>query len=156
MTEIAMLKEIPLLKGLSEAELNKLADHIEEKHYNEGDTICRRGVKGTNLYLIKDGQACVTLPLYRYDREFQTVSILTKGMFFGELSFFDGENCSAEVAAKGDTTLLVLNRGDYDKTIEDDPESGYEIQHKIILSLIGIIRKMNVRYSRNVFLDQEG
>jgi CRP-like cAMP-binding protein len=154
MTKVDILQEFPLLSGLSEAELNKIADQVVEKHYNEGDNICHRGDKGTNLYLIKDGQVCVTLPLYRYDQELQTVSMLTKGMFFGELSFFDGKEYAAEVSAKGETTTLVLNREDYDNIIEDDPESGYEIQQKIILSLIGIIRKMNIRYSRNVFLDR--
>jgi CRP-like cAMP-binding protein len=153
MAKIALLKEFPLFKGLNETELNKITDYLVEKHYGDGDVICHRGVKGTSLYLIKEGQVCVTLPLYRYDRECQTVSILSKGMFFGELSFFDGREYSADVTARGDTNLLVFHRRDYDKIIEDDPQSGYEIQHKIILSLIGIIRKMNARYSRNVFLN---
>jgi glutaminase len=152
MPNIAMLKEIPLLKGLNEEELKKIVSRVVERHYSDGDAICHRGDKGTNLYLIKDGQVRVTLPLYRYEKEFQTVSILTKGMFFGELSFFDGKEYSADVTADGETTLLVLHREDYDQIIEDDPESGYEIQNKIILSLTGIIRQMNTRYSRNVFM----
>ncbi len=153
MAKIAMLREFPLLKGLSEIELNKIADRLAVKAYHDGDVICRRGDKGRNLYLIKAGRVCVTLPLHRYDKEVQTVSILSEGMFFGELSFFDGKEYSADVTAKGATNLLVLNRADFDQIIEADPESGYEIQRHIILSLISIIRKMNVRYSRNVFFD---
>jgi CRP-like cAMP-binding protein len=154
MAETAILREFPLFKGLNEAKLSIIADRIIEKSYNDGKMICSRGDKGQNLFLIKAGSVYVTLPLYRYDKKVQTVSLLTEGMFFGELSFFDGKKYSADVTAKGTTDLLVLNRADFDQIIEADPESGYEIQQHIILSLIGIIRKMNTRYSRNVFFDR--
>lgn len=151
MEQVAILKKFPLFKNLTSQELEKIANGIEVKEVADGATICQRGTPGGSLYLIKKGKVEVILPLYRYEEKQHVVSILSDGMFFGELSFFDGKKCSSDVRAKGNVTLLELKRSIYDEIIESDPDRGYDIQNKIILTLIHTIKKMNEKYSYNAF-----
>ena len=73
-------------------------------------------------------------------------------MWFGELSFFDGQERSADVIAKEDVQLFVLKKQDYDKIIKENLGEGCKIQRKLISSLATIIRKMDETYSDSIFL----
>ena len=152
MEQLALLKQFSLFNKLSDQELEKIASRLTEKAYADKEMVCRRGEPGGVLYLIRQGVVSVILPLYRYDKKCQVVSKLGEGMFFGELSFLDGKEYSADIYAEGEVKLLELKRSDYEEVIVANPEKGYDIQNKIILNLIRIIREMNRRYSLNVFL----
>ncbi len=152
MERLDILKKLPLFDDLSEQELKNIASRMTEKTCADGEVICRRGDPGGNLYLIKQGTAEVTLPLYRYEKKQPVISNLSEGMFFGEISFFDGKKSSADVCARGEMKLLELKKTDYDDIIAADPERGYNIQNKIILNLIRTIRKMNEKYSSSAFI----
>ena len=154
MEKLALLKEFKLFDKLSEQELEKIASGLKEKIYADGDVICQRGAPGGSLYLIKRGTAIVVLSLtrYAYEKKYDVVANLREGMFFGELSFFDGKEYSADVYAKGKVNLLELKKADFDNIIAANPESGYDIQNKIILNLVSNIREMNKRYSLNALM----
>ncbi len=152
MDQIALLKEFTLFNRLSDQELEKFVSRLTEKTYADGTPICKRGEPGGCLYLIKQGSVEVVLPLYRYESKSKIVSNISSGMFFGELSFWDGKECSADVYAKGEVQLLELKKTDYDDIINTDHEYGYNIQSKILLVLASRIRKMNENYSLNVYM----
>lgn len=154
MEHLKLLKEFVLFNKLGAQELEKIASKITEKTYADGEFICRQGEKGGSLYLIKQGAVMISLPLdkYRDHNKYEVVASLGKGMFFGELSFFDGNQYSSDVYAKGEVVLLELNRADFDNIITADPEKGYDIQNKIILNLVHTIREMNKKYSLNALL----
>ena len=152
MDQLKLLKKFTLFKKLDDHELEKFALAITEKTFADGEIICRQGEPGSCLYLIKQGSVEITLPLYRYAKKSHIVSDLDKGMFFGEFSFWDDMKCSADVYAKGEVTLLILKKTDYDDIISADPECGYKIQEKIILALARITRRMDEMYSHNVYM----
>jgi CRP-like cAMP-binding protein len=152
MVDIQLVGKFPLFKELDEAELRKLADSFTERHYPAEAIICPQGSSGKELFLIKKGSVVIELPLHRYDSGYQAVSTLTEGMHFGELSFFDGKERSADVIAKEDVQLLVLKKEDYDKVIKDNLKEGCRIQKKVISGLVRTIREMNDTYSGSIFL----
>ncbi|MBI5788018.1 MAG: cyclic nucleotide-binding domain-containing protein [Candidatus Schekmanbacteria bacterium] len=152
MEQTAILRKFPLFDKLNNKELEQIAGRLTEQNFKDGEKICLRGKPGGNLYLIGQGTAAITLPLYHYDQKQEVVSYFGSGMFFGELSFFDGKPCSADVNAKGEVKLFVLSKDSYDTLILEDPETGYDIQNKIILNLIRTIKKMNDKYSYNAFI----
>ena len=120
MVDLELIRKFPLFKELDDSELEKFAGCFAEKRYSEGVVICPHGTKGEELYLIKQGSVSIELPLHRYDSSYQSVSVLTEGMWFGELSFFDGQERSADVVAKGDVQLFVLKKRNYDKIIKQN------------------------------------
>ncbi len=152
MVDMELVRRFPLFKELDEGELGKFVNCFYEGHFPAGTIICQQGGRGEMLYLIKKGSVSIELPLHRYDSGYQAVSVLTEGMCFGELSFFDGQERSADVVARENVQLLMLKRGDYDKITRDNLGEGCRIQQKVISGLVRIIREMNETYSGSIFL----
>ncbi len=152
MVDTGLLRNFSLFKDLDEEQLQKFVPYIKEKHFPPESLVCSQGDKGDEIFFVKEGKAAVVLPLHRFDSKYKTVSEIAKGNFFGELSFFDGEERSAYVQANGDLELLTLSRRDFDKVIKDNIKEGCRIQSKIISGLVGIIREMNETYSSAGFL----
>lgn len=46
---------MPLLKELGEESLLKIADVIDEQHYDEGEYVIRQGARGETFFIIKKG-----------------------------------------------------------------------------------------------------
>uniref|UniRef100_A0A8C6L8K5 cGMP-dependent protein kinase n=1 Tax=Nothobranchius furzeri TaxID=105023 RepID=A0A8C6L8K5_NOTFU len=54
------LKSVPTFQGLSEETLSKLADVMEETHYEDGEYIVRQGARGDTFFIISKGKVNVT------------------------------------------------------------------------------------------------
>ncbi len=152
MEAFELLKKSPLFRELNEQELRRIASVIKTQHFSKGDVVFDQGEKGGKLYLIKNGCVEVTLPVCRFDSRDEKLATIKEGEYFGELSFFDGGEHSARVTALEDLDLFVLSREGYNAIISSDLEQGTEIQRKIILTVINILREMNKRYSHRPFI----
>lgn len=141
------LKLFPLFGELSSDELERLGSKIKERKYSADEVIFRQGETGGELYMIKEGAVRISLFIDGFMNFNEKMSVLRPGGFFGELSFFDGKAHSATAAAMEDTTLLILNQRDFDELIRSNPVQGIEIQRKIILTLVNIVRKVNDLYA---------
>ncbi|OCT71472.1 hypothetical protein XELAEV_180344406mg, partial [Xenopus laevis] len=74
---------VPTFQGLSEEILSKLADVLEETHYDSGDYIIRQGARGDTFFIISKGKVNVT----REDSSAEDsifIRTLGKGDWFGE------------------------------------------------------------------------
>jgi len=138
---------------MSDEELMVIAKIANKKKYRIGDAICNYGESGGTLYLIDKGSVQISIPIMRFDSKEESVSILREGDCFGELSFFDGKSHSAGATATEDTVLLEINHEDYDRIIKENLVVGFEMQKKIILKVINIVREMNTRYSYRPFIE---
>lgn len=152
MVDVNTLRKFSLFNELDDSQLQKFANVIKEIHYPAGSIVCTKGEKGDELFLVKRGQVSVVLPLHRYDSKYKTVSKIGEGNLFGELSFFEGKERTADIQTNEPLELLILSRSDYDKIIKDNIEEGCKIQNNIIAGLVGIIRNMNETYSSAGFL----
>jgi cGMP-dependent protein kinase len=60
-----MLLQVPLLKGLSDNDLLRVAGRMPERMYADGDALIRYGERGDEMYLIRYGKVrpvpCVVL-----------------------------------------------------------------------------------------------
>jgi CRP-like cAMP-binding protein len=153
MTVVNLLKKYPLFQELNQQELERIASVIKTEKYLKGDVVFDQGQKGGKLYLVKNGCVEVTLPICRFDSRDEKVATIKEGEYFGELSFFDSGEHSARVTALEDLELLVLSREDYNSIILADLDQGVEIQRKIILTVVNILREMNKRYSHRPFIE---
>ncbi|KAM5141095.1 cGMP-dependent protein kinase 1 isoform 2-T2 [Mantella aurantiaca] len=77
------LKSVPTFQSLPEEILSKLADVLEETHYECGDYIIRQGARGDTFFIISKGKVNVT----REDSPSEDpifIRTLGKGDWFGE------------------------------------------------------------------------
>ena len=122
------LKSVPLLKELGEDALLKIADVIDEQHYDEGEYVIRQGARGETFFIIKKGTIVVTKRQNVHD-EPTMIREMTTGEYFGEKALkgddFRTANC---IAGKGGTHCLVLDREAYCQFINGLQFKDYEDQ----------------------------
>ncbi|MEY2735677.1 MAG: hypothetical protein RLZ58_1086 [Pseudomonadota bacterium] len=75
-----------------------------------------------------------------------TLTYIEPGLWFGDISIFDGERRTHDTYAHGDTTLLCVSRGDLRKILEQHVEL-YEAMLKLhsrrIRILFGLVEDLN-------------
>ncbi|CAB4036439.1 cGMP-dependent kinase 1-like isoform X1, partial [Paramuricea clavata] len=119
---------VPLLKELGQDALLKIADVIDEQHYDEGEYVIRQGARGETFFIIKKGTIVVTKRQNVHD-EPTMIREMTTGEYFGEKALkgddFRTANC---IAGKGGTHCLVLDREAYCQFINGLQVKDYEDQ----------------------------
>lgn len=108
------LSEVPIFRQLSQAQLRRLARHVDEVNVEEGKVLAREGSRERELLIVVDGQATVR-------RNKRKVAQLSVGDVIGEMSLVDGEPRSATVTADSDMTLLVVSSREFKPLLEDVP-----------------------------------
>src|ERR1043166_4978933 len=115
-----VLKSVPLLRRVPEADLRALAPLVRERSHPRGSVILSEGDPGEALFLIRSGQVKVTV--VAEDGREVILSVLGPGNFFGEMALVDDEPRSAHVIAMEDSTLLQLRREDFRARLRSAPE----------------------------------
>lgn len=149
--DIDLLKDCPLLEGLTKEEADRLIGVCEWKQFPKGDTLFREGEPSKNLYVVLEGLLGVrkhiidkkedNLPLV------PVIAELGAGEIVGEFSFFDGNPRSAEVFSIADTWTLTLDPEAFLRFSSHFPQVSQKITVNLIKILIGRIRKANERLS---------
>ncbi|XP_016312029.1 cGMP-dependent protein kinase 1-like isoform X3 [Sinocyclocheilus anshuiensis] len=122
------LKSVLTFRGLPEQILSKLADVLEETHYEDGDYIIRQGARGDTFFIISKGKVTMTQedcpgqePVY--------LRSMVKGDSFGEKALQGEDIRTANVIAAESVTCLVIDRDSYKHLIgglEDVSNKGSE------------------------------
>ena len=56
-----VLRKVEILKSLNSKQIRRLADVLTEETFGDGNYIVRQGDVGNSFYIIRDGNAVVTL-----------------------------------------------------------------------------------------------
>ncbi|XP_035652730.1 cGMP-dependent protein kinase 1-like isoform X1 [Oncorhynchus keta] len=106
------LKSVPTFHELPEEILSKLADVLEETHYENGEYIIRQGATGDTFFIISKGMVNVTRedksngdPVY--------LRSMGKGDWFGEKALQGEDIRTANVIAAETVTCLVIDRDSF-------------------------------------------
>ncbi|XP_056385996.1 cGMP-dependent protein kinase 1 isoform X4 [Hyla sarda] len=122
------LKSVPTFQSLPEEILSKLADVLEETHYECGDYIIRQGARGDTFFIISKGMVNVT----REDTPGEDpifLRTLGKGDWFGEKALQGEDVRTANVIAAEAVMCLVIDRDSFKHLIgglDDVSNKAYE------------------------------
>lgn len=141
----ALLARVPLFSGLSDEEVERLAEVAVPRSYIAGEVVFRAGDTGDTCYVVRAGAVKVTRR--HSDGRALTLAELRQGEIFGELAMFDGETRSATVEALEDTSAVALLAGDVRRTLARHPE----IAVKMLAGLADRLREANERLARQSF-----
>jgi putative iron-dependent peroxidase len=125
-----LLRSVPLLRGLSEAEMNRLGQLTRDVHVPDGHLLTRQGEAGDEFFLVMSGMIVV-------ERDGQGMARLGPGDFVGEISLIDGRPRTATATAEGPAHLLVLGHRDFDTLLDEFPT----IAHRMAVTLVERIRR---------------
>lgn len=117
------LRTVPLFSQLRESDLELLAPLLNEREYPKNRVIRFTHDPCDAFYVVLSGQ--VKVMLIAEDGREVVLSLVRAGDFFGEMALLDDEPYAASVIAMEDTTLLVLRRDDFRRSIRELPEMSF-------------------------------
>lgn len=141
MIQDEILKEQLLFEDLSDIEINRIKALFTKIIFKKGEGIFREGDETRGIYLIVSGK--VEIFKLTVDGWKQTLSILGKGGFFGELSIIEDRNHEANATALEDSELLLFSKEDFKRLETSDLELAVKILKKLVIVLSKNLRKMN-------------
>jgi len=109
--------------------------------FKKGELIFSEGDLGSEMFIIQSGRVRIFKTIDNYD---QTLTILEKGDFFGEMSVLEGLPRSAAAEADEDVELIKINSANFVAMIKANVEIAIRIMRKLSLRL----REANVQIER--------
>ena len=95
---LRVLRSVPMLKHLTQEEMNTLIDALQRETYDEGSFIIKQGQRGNTFYIIREGSVEV---LQTADGESDPITCATlgHGQYFGEQALLKDEPRNSSVRA---------------------------------------------------------
>lgn len=150
MTEREFLKSVPLFARLGEASLDSILRLTRRRKFKKDDIIFHEKEVGDSLFVILHGR--VKVAIFGDDGKEVTLSTLSEGDFFGEMSLLDSEPRSATTIADSECELLSLQRDDFMRALDQDPG----MSTSLVQILATRLRKANHQISTLALLDVYG
>lgn len=126
---LSTLREISLFANISQDDLVKLSDIVQQRKFSKGNIIFLEDEPGQTFYIIKSG--LVKISRIASDGRIKTLSILQPFDYFGEMAVLDSHHRSATAEALVDSVLLVIYKNDFENLIKKNPHIALEIIHTL-------------------------
>jgi CRP/FNR family cyclic AMP-dependent transcriptional regulator len=151
--EAASLAKIPLFKRLTPAELEQLAQSVDQVNFKAEEIVFNEQDQGDALYVVDSG----SVRIWVLDEDVKPVTLaeLKPGEFFGELAVLDRGARSTNATAIVDTELHRLSSDDFEKFLLKHPDIAIDV----ICEIGARMRQTNVlvsqRATRNINVEME-
>jgi hypothetical protein len=133
---VLLLKGTALFAETPENVLGTVVPIMREVSYAPGAEIFAKGMLGTSLFLVCEGEVDIF-------NGGQRLTTFRKGDFFGELALLDAEPRSATAVARGAVVALRLDQDEFFEMMEDCPE----VLRNILRVLCQRLRRQNEKMS---------
>jgi len=117
---IEVLRRIPLFEDLDDAELQSVADSMNEANVPAGAVVTAEGGPGDGFFVIADGEAEVTV-------DGEPRGAMAAGDYFGEIALLMGSDRTATVTATTDLLCFALTPWDFRTLVEGDPTIAWKV-----------------------------
>jgi len=137
-----ILKYASLFRGLSDAQLGRVAEIAQSEHYNAKDVIFSQDTLGDKMYIISSGQ--VEVRVQDNSGQSHSAIYLGQGQVFGEMALLDqGTRSASIIAAQNNTVVYSIPGAAFTILCQQDTGIGYIMMRNIALDLSFKIRHQN-------------
>lgn len=121
------LKDVDLYDELTQQELRKAHNIKVCKNLTKGEIVSEPGQCDNKVYVVEEGQ--IRLYYLAQDGREQTLDILSKGAFFGDLALDSASEpyCAFAQAEQTGSIVCILNKNDFFKLISSRPKLALKI-----------------------------
>lgn len=144
MVGLEILKEQTLLEEFDNAELRNIGNIMKELSFNKGEHVFKEKEETKGIFLIRSGK--VEISKITPDGWKQTLAVLGKGSFFGELSIIEHRLHEANAVALENAELLFIRKEDFERMEKEDLVLASKIMKGLILVLSRNLRQMNEKF----------
>jgi hypothetical protein len=145
----AVLRRIKVLANLSEAQLARLAQFVEQRRVKQWAEVVSQGKPGDALYMVLEGELRVRMMV---DGKKTVLATLQAGELFGEMSLFDSGPRSTDVIANQDSVLLRASNESIERMMACAPDVAAPLFWGICKTLAARVRADNKRYRESIHL----
>lgn len=135
-----------LMEGLDAAELAWLDSRMPEHRAAAGDHVIRAGEGGNCFFLLLAGSVGIYLPSSTGGKA-KRLEVFEAGRSFGEMSFIDGLERSADVVALEPIVYRVIDQSLFDLMGAERPDIKFRLYERICRQLSANLRKANIEIS---------
>ena len=122
------LKSVPLVSGLSDRDLERIASRMKERRLPEGKAVTTEGESGVGFFVIVDGKARVNVGG-------QDVHTLGPGDHLGEIALIDGGRRSATVTAETDLHCYAMSAWEFRPLVQENPDMAWALVQALVKRL---------------------
>lgn len=149
--KIPFLKNISILKGITQEQLETVAAICKDIVAKEGEVLMKEGEPGDTMYLFVSGEVefSTTATLKIPKKGFETAESIGGKLnasfvpFFGHMAIFEDAPRSATIRALKDCALYEIHKDDFYRICDEDNNLGYILLRNMIPILCGNIRSAN-------------
>lgn len=138
---IARLHGTPLFAELDPDALARVAAACHTETVAADTHIFREGEPGDRLFLITEGAVRISRQIPGSGEE--ALTVLRPGQVFGEMAVFDRTARSTDAIAQEATTLLTIQRDDFERLLANDPALARVVLWAFVRVLSGRLRATN-------------
>ncbi len=141
---LSTLRSTPLFAGLSDAELQAIAERAVLKSFGPGELLFSEGDPCSGLHVIVGGRVRI-FKSSRSGRE-QVLAIECSGTSIAELPVFDGGAFPASASTIEASEILFLSRKDFRMACVENPELALKVLQVVggrLRRLVGIIEELS-------------
>jgi sulfate permease, SulP family len=129
--------------GLKPEERTLVLACFEQRHYQQGDRMIKKGETSRDLYIIDNGHADVVIA----DGTIRVAGI-SAGAIFGEMGFLDGTPRAADVYATRPLVSLVMSRRRFDDLSRSHPAIAQAVMQNLCCELARRLRSLHLLLAR--------
>lgn len=150
MAHTYVLEQVDIFEELTAAQLDLIEKICVEKSYNQGEVIFEENSPSREFYIITDGEVEIqidpdTIGDGTDSYQPTTIATLRRGQSFGEVAIVDPGVRSASAKCGTETCrVLVIDRTDFLKLLENDYQMGYIVMRNFAADLSLKIRQTNL------------
>ena len=152
-TNVTMIGEVPIFGLLDDEEREALAQMMDSRDFQEGETVFHYGDPGGEIFILRSGS--VELYVENTEGEKLILSENEQGDVIGELSFLDGGARTATAIARTDTQMLCLDRVRLLEFIDKHPHAAMDVLTVIGRRLRATDELLRTQVSRNPNVEEE-
>lgn len=110
-----ILRKLEIFEPLNEDSLRDLSAQLQLKEFTANKIVLKKGEPGTSLYIVLEGRVAVI------GEEGQTLSEMSVGDIFGEMSLLSGEPVTTTIHSREHTRLATLSSKDFKHVLNRYP-----------------------------------
>jgi CRP-like cAMP-binding protein len=125
---VELLQRVPLFSGLDRRELERVANSMKERSFQQGDTLTSEGRGGVGFFVIDEGEAKVSV----HDEE---RAHLGPGDYFGEIALITESDRTATITAETDMRCYGMTMWDFRPLVESNASIAWNLLQSLATKL---------------------
>ncbi len=139
-TILSILKQIPLMEELNEADHQEIIKRITLEYFPKGYTVFRENEPGDAFYILKRGMVKVFHEGNATEEEKQ-IAMLGDNDFFGEMALISDKPRNATTQTVEDSEVFKLRKEDFIQLVSSNPNMASKISTEFLKRVKSNMRK---------------